>query len=226
MDDEEGEGLKEIVDKVKSTTKNVFDAIFNGIRTTAPPKIKALIEQYGNNTIKEMNICRSPVQKAVTGVINFLTSNKLKENVKKLNYDDVFHLYMLVKLDNDVMIRLEKNEVVSFSKVSKVLDADCININVSDLTLGDMLTKAVEKDKNFWVYDAITNNCQNFVNNILSANGLNSATAKKFILQEADELIGKDPRLSKAAKVITDLANRFDIILQGRGFKKAMRRNK
>lgn len=215
----DGEGFKEVAEKVKKTAKNLLDAIFNGIRTTPPPKIKKLIETYGQVEIVEMNVCRSPVQKVLTKVIDLLTGGKLKQNIKKLHYDDIYHLYILVRLKNGIMLRLEKNQVVNLSTVNKILDSDCINIPLNKaLTLGEMIAQAAEKDKDFWVYDAITNNCQVFVDKILTANGLNSERAKKFVLQSAEELINRDPKVQKAAKFVTDLANRFDVLIEGRGF--------
>ena len=59
----------------------------------------------------------------------------------------------------------------------------------------------------FYTYDAFQNNCQNWVAQMASANGLLSAEGSRWIKQDIDNLIKELPYYSKAgAKVITDVA--------------------
>ena len=99
--EQEGDGLKEII-------KNTADLIIGGLRKDFPPVVRNIIKQYGNQIIVEASVCRSPVQKAITTAINILTKNKLNENKNKLSYDNLYHLYILVKLENGVTLRIQK----------------------------------------------------------------------------------------------------------------------
>lgn len=212
--EQEGEGLKEII-------KNTADLIIGGLRKDFPPVVRNIIKQYGNQIIVEASVCRSPVQKAITTAINILTKNKLNENKNKLSYDNLYHLYILVKLENGVMLRIQKNEVIDIHPIKSLSDADCstVDININKkITLENLFInteKVIGKD-NLYLYNVINRNCQIFINDILTANKLNNAKLKGFILQDAGALLKDNPRVSKLAGKLTDLAGAFNIIIQGR----------
>ena len=68
------------------------------------------------------------------------------------------------------------------------------------------------KDK-FFVYSAYEYNCQNFIMNILEANGLLNRTLQEFILQEFDlHNIKKNTSLYHLTNLVTDIDN----VLNGR----------
>ena len=65
-------------------------------------------------------------------------------------------------------------------------------------------TKSRMGTHKFYNYQALSNNCQKFVDEMLNANGLNSSELHKFILQDSSELLGSDPKFRKLVNVLTD----------------------
>lgn len=51
-------------------------------------------------------------------ILNLISLGKWEEQKSKLNYDNMFHLFIVVKLDNGVYIRMEKNEVIRIRETS------------------------------------------------------------------------------------------------------------
>jgi hypothetical protein len=213
---EEAEGLKEVGEKIY----NFVDAIVFGIRKGIPPNFKKILEKYGNNKIVGIRLVREPVTKAITEIINVISLGEFKQNIKKAKYDDVYHLFCFIKLDNNVVLRLEKNQVISLKVINSYDAKDHIDINLKGkkITFGELIRKSVKRDGDeFFVYHAAKANCQIFLNNILYANNLNSPEYTKFILQDAYALIKKDGFFDKISKKLTDAANLADIVVQGRG---------
>lgn len=213
---DEGEGLKEIGEKIFNTV----DALVHGIRKDIPPNFRKVLEKYANNMVVGIRLGREPIQKAVKAFINIVTLGDLNRKAKNLNYDDIYHLFSLIKLDNNVILRLEKNHVISLKVVNsyEIKDHLDVSLNNRKITFGNLITNGIERSKeNFFVYHAITANCQIFLNNILFANKLNDTKYTKFIMQDAQALISKDSFFGKLSKKVTDLANLADIVEQGRG---------
>jgi hypothetical protein len=87
------------------------------------------------------------------------------------------------------------------------------------ITLNELMDKAAKTiGDSFFTYDAFTNNCQIFLNNILTANGINTPEISAWILQPADGLLAQLPSyVSPFARVITNVAGLADLALEGRG---------
>jgi hypothetical protein len=82
-------------------------------------------------------------------------------------------------------------------------------------------TRKAMGDFKFYQYGSLRhNNCQDFVQAILNANGLNSPEITKFVYQPLDYLISKMPNyVVKFAQGVTDLASKIKQVL-GFGRKK------
>jgi hypothetical protein len=84
----------------------------------------------------------------------------------------------------------------------------------------DELFKHTEKymGKKYLVYDAITNNCQVFISSILKANGISNKEITDFIMQDIPSVLDEVGHgYGKFARLATDLASKFDILLHGAG---------
>ena len=192
------------------------------IRQGPSPQIRDFISQYGSYDIVFMNVCRHPIQEYIFNAINILTLGKAKENMKELHYDKLFHLYLLISLeknDNVINIKLEKNEVVQIHKITQTHDSDCkiVNISMTDkINFTTFLNNGIQKQgKSFWLYDAISNNCQVFIMTLLTANKLGNSEIYTFVKQDVSTLLSSP--IKKAFRFITDLAARFDFIKYGKG---------
>lgn len=190
-----------------------------GPREGAPPQIRKLLEKEGNNKITNLTVCRVPIYKAINTFFNIITLGQFDKAKKQLNYDDLYHLFIFIKLDNGKSFRMEKNEVVRVDETHKT-EGTCLVVPVmKDITLLQLFDNGIKQQpKNFWLYDPKNNNCQVFITSLLNGSGLNSPHISKFVLQDAVTLFNKVPGYThKIAKAITDFASRFDILRHGKG---------
>jgi hypothetical protein len=133
--------------------------------------------------------------RVVNKVIKYTTfSGKvLNNNGNKKPYDKLFHLFMVLTMEDGTFLVLEKNEVIKLSVYNGRKGAEELKISKPpSRTLEKVLEKTEDRmGYSYHRYDAIKNNCQDFLMNILNANKFGSAAAKAFIKQDVKGLIGK-----------------------------------
>jgi hypothetical protein len=125
-----------------------------------------------------------------------------------------------VKLSNGKTLRVEKNEVINIDtnpKKHKDEQTQEVPPPPAGLTFGDMLEKARKEvgDYKFFSYSAKDNNCGNFIEYILRANGMESQQTKDYIGQDAKTILAGFPTLRKVMNTITDIAGRANVLLEG-----------
>jgi hypothetical protein len=182
------------------------------------PTITKLLENYGDIEIKMITIIRKPIQSYIKNILNILSLGQLEENMKFLNYDKIFHLFMIVKLKTDENILIEKNE-----RINILLTKDIFNqfenkkIIVNDLTINKIFSNTLKNItvENFFIYKSHSYNCQNFLINLLKYNHLLNNELNDFILQDVEKLFYKMGYIKPISDFITNLGARFDIIKQG-----------
>lgn len=202
MNQQKGNGVKEVVDKVITVAKNVIDALKNGIRKHGNPAFRKMVEKYGNKKILELTLQRKPIDAQYKKILNVLTSGKLNKTVQDLTYDDIFHLAVILKMEGGEQLKFEKNHVVEISPIQQV-HGDLMPVKVSTpILLNDFIgmTMTTLGPEKYVLYDSITDNCQRFIDAHLTANGLNSPAYKKFVVQDAYQLIQKDPVIQNLEK--------------------------
>lgn len=215
-----GEGLGDIL----SGAYDRFSGYFRGIRLDFPPNERALLKLYGNETITEITLFRSPIHSMIDKVLNVVSVGKWEVLKSQNNFDKMFHLYMVLKLSNNRMIRLEKNYVVNISASFKVEnDAEYFNLSLQGkkITLNELLNNTIVTvgKKQFFIYNPWTTNCQRFLLDILQSNNLLSQQAKSFIYQDITNLVQKLPSFTRyLGEITTDLASRGDVLIHGQGF--------
>ena len=208
------------------TVKDLFDrvkAIFTGPRSDASPKVRKFLETHGDRKITQMQVVRDPVVSMVQKFVNFITLGAFDRVKKELNYDDVFHLFMQVKLDNNEYYTIQKNHVVEIDKINswRVENNMPVSLN-KEITILHLFAqgKRVHGDK-FWMYDAKTNNCQDFILSLLMGNALLNSELEKFIKQDAVTIFkGMPGYAEKIAKFLTDTAGKADVVINGRGMER------
>jgi hypothetical protein len=219
----EGGAITDIIKDPIGTVKKAFSDLddFNNIS-------KETLEKYGNIPVSFCVICRTPLQKLLLHGINALSLGMWNKLQAKYGYDELYHLFLVVNLRNGQKIIMEKNEVVNISpfdpsritsttQTQKVPIVKLTNPNIMlDNTLKQMGTY------NMFHYDAFTNNCQIFIKNILSSNGMLTPAGEKFIMQAYVPNIQEDLKkanrgyVPKAMKKITDIG-RIGSVLIGKG---------
>jgi len=116
-------------------------------------------------------------------------------NTKDRDYDDLYHLFMIITFEDNKQITVEKNEVIKLSPTkSRGSSTQTILVNnVPKVTLNELLKNTqVRMGSNYHRYSATKNNCQDFLLNILLANKFGGDKVKSFIKQNIDGLVGKN----------------------------------
>ena len=225
MDEEQPTEEYELAKPDLETTEPYRTAVFSeSLPEHAPPNIRNLLNTWGDATIFKMRICRIPLNGAIKKLGNFLTMGKLTKNMRRMGYDDLFHLYMDMALRNKdgkvINITLEKNQKVDWSINHGGIKAGgvCVEQPITKpITLNQMFKNA-EKTvgaNRLWVYDLRTQNCQVFIGDMLNASKMLSRPTKAFILQEPAQLL--PPLLLKLTKKATDWANKVRSYMYGKG---------
>lgn len=215
--------------------KNFFGNIKNAFTADFSRQVEDNKKKYGNYVlIDQVLICRNPVEKTIKNLVNYLSFGKVKKEAKKLGYDDLYHLFSVLKLknpnNNDIIyMKIEKNQTININ-VSQTNSFDAkesikyeLDENKQDLTFSLLMYLMEQKMKDkFTTYDPITNNCQVFIYNLLHIinkymMGLDTLQDyyKNFIMQSADKLLENSPIASKFSKGITKTAGFFTRLIGG-----------
>lgn len=202
---------KEIITRVKG--------FLTGARKTRPPQIKELLDKYGEYKILSIKVCREPVNSFIKEILNTISYGEFQRNIKRYNYDDLFHLYLVITIFNKgkVMdILMEKNHVVEV-KLNKKVVGDCMLANYNEysnpLTLNKLLVQGEKfQGESYWIWN-VDNNCQVFVISTLKGSNLLTNNLQNFVLQCASCVV--NGKLKNIANTVVDLASRADILLYG-----------
>jgi hypothetical protein len=191
-----------------------------------PKAINDYLKLNGNKKLRRIIVSRKPVSAKIQYVANLVTLGGWTENMKKLNYDDVYHLFMLVELDDGTLFKLEKNSRVDITLNDNKLGDTMINIDNIDSTLNDMFNNAEQKYglERIYRYDPFKTNCQMLLVDLISAINKITPELKTYIMQTASSLIESDV-IKLIAKNITDGAASARYIYEG-GSKPNNKKNK
>lgn len=189
-------------------------------RTTYSSRIQTILKNYGNMKIVGATIKRSPVPKLLTTALGAL-SNEFAKRLKESPYDKLFHLYLVIQLENGKSLVIEKNETLSISeKITKRKEEEQVQVSVPpNLTLSTLLENTKEKmgSHDFFGYSAKNNNCQDFMIALLKANNMGNEEVFKFVKQDTAYLFNNLSYLRKISNTLTDIAGRANILLEGAG---------
>ena len=212
----------DVVDKVK----DVFSPRIGYNNAT-----KRMLEQYGDGVITKITAYRKPLSDVLPAVINAISLGKWNQLVKKYGFDKFFHSSLICVVKGEPL-NIEKNEVISITKnipTGEGVESQEIPLNGKSFTLNQMMEKARQDagDKKFFLYDAGSNNCQNFLSYLLKGQGLYDDTAKSFIYQNIGGIIDELPDyVKKIAVGATDLAATFNKLTgQGKNREQALKDN-
>jgi hypothetical protein len=183
---------------------------------------KNFLRTNGGGVIKAIQVCRTPLSNTIQALLNLITFGQFNEARKQLNMDRLFHLYMRISYNlngANKQIILEKNQMPVFSFPNVRRGEENISVPVSgQLMLEDMCSNAIKKVGNnrYFVYNAFSNNCQQFINDNLNSSPqiATNANIQNFIMQDVTTLISKQPwYTAKVASFITNFANKASQVL-------------
>lgn len=230
----------------KLSGRGFFDSIFNkakeyiaiakqrvvdvsrGIRKdNYQPNVRKLLETIGNDPIIEMYVRRDPIKSFLHTALNLITIGMWNKAREKYNYDKVFHLGLeltiKVSSNGDIVGRyvLEKNEVINLQPAKAINnDTELIKVPMIDsISLNQLLEKTKQRmGPNMFIYDAFTNNCQDFIANVLLANGFADPKVLSYVKQPLEKVLQSLPSYTKTvAKAVTDVAALSNVALHGYG---------
>jgi hypothetical protein len=186
-----------------------------------PKSARDFLTKYKDAKISNFVIRKNPIQSGVEKVLNFISQGKYNEIKEDYAYDTMYHLRLDFEIDGRIYMT-EKTANIQFRNGMTTEEDEVYKIN-SDKVIP--LLTAVENTfkkmgSNFFSYDAFTNNCQNYIMNFLSANGLLTGDAKNFIYQPVDDMVKKLPSyVKKFASGVTKIGSVVDKGLQAIGLR-------
>lgn len=174
-----------------------------------PRIVDSIIKRKGNKKIVELSVCRKPVTTIMQKALNLFTRGKWEAVKAKYNYDDIFHLYLIMKLEDGSVYSIEKNQRVKITK-GAIKGGECRKVK-TNINLEQFIINGESSGSNFYRYNAEQYNCQNFINTILRLNNINGLSG--FIMQNTQELL--TPFVKKLSQAASDAAGVVDIALNG-----------
>ena len=192
------------------------------IRRGPSPQVRATLKKYGNVKISSARVCRRPLATALQWVANKLNP-AIRKSITAQGFDQLFHLFTLLKLENGVTLLCDKVEVVRLEEVpADYLESgqECITIDLGHQDFGtpaSLIDGAVSKlgPTEAFLYDLRDNNCQ--VWTVALLNRYLTDKDKKFIMQDVTKAIASDSILRKLGRALTDTGALFHRIWYGRG---------
>ncbi|CAF4061508.1 unnamed protein product, partial [Rotaria sordida] len=201
-----------------------------------PVELQNLLEQVGDELILKIQLGCRPVKDFALKMINILADSKFTDKQLELGYDEIYHNYLLITIQNNhgyhvlqnilgnapqtttgrTVLILEKSMRIGLRY--PIIPDEMIGlydiplIPNKPLTLNQLISTALNADKDFFIYDAGENiMCQTFVENILESNGLipnivDQATLDALKSIDSKTLVSTLGSRSNIVKEATDLA--------------------
>lgn len=226
----DGEGIRQVIDwmkhkakAVQSTVVEVKDRIqgfVQGPRQAQSPLIRTFLSNHGQEKIIAIRVCRSPIVSFIDKLANIVSLGQWEANKRSMNYDKMFHLFLLLRTDTGSCYKLEKNQNLNVGSADWNQKAEFLPVLLGSPLNANLLFKNAESHvdhKRLYAYDPVTSNCQRFCHDILKSSNLMSSGLDHFILQNAEQVLKHLGLLEKAMKGITNGAARADILINGNG---------
>ena len=182
--------------------------------SVVPPKVSKFLKEHGQEKINSLVIGRAPISKVLDLAVDIMSGGKFAEIKKKIGFDQMFHLYLIV---NNKYI-FEKNDLFNITNYTKQKDEEHLEVPFNkDITINEFIKKASSSDeKNFFRnYNAFKNNCQDMILKLLRSNGLLNESLSKFIKQDIEKLVeGVGGETVETSKEVTDTGGLVNRLLQ------------
>ena len=176
-------------------------------------KIINILEKYGDMKIKSIRIGRRPINSLVEKAFNIISLGKWDKLRAQFPYDKLFHLFLILTMEDGTVISFEKNSIVTMTvndERCSMKDVDCIELEypADSITLNTLAKKPLERigKEKYFIYHPFDQNCQIFISEILKTFNLYNKKAETFVYQDLSEIVEKLPWYVKyIAKAVTDI---------------------
>lgn len=191
-----------------------------------PPKVRSFIEAHGTSHINYVEVARLPIKSIISRVINAASFGRVAKKMKERNIDELRHLYIVLEIVNPIsgeksLWLSEKDEVIKIEQAiskgypRKGQETMILGNPKNSITVSELFATLVAEDPNINIYDALSANCQMYVEHILKILGLWHADISKFVKQNTQQLVGSF--LQKVGRKITDVARYANVLIEGAG---------
>jgi len=176
-----------------------------------PPKDRKVIEEVGGEKVTKITLYRHP--------ISLSKFAKFVGILKNTPYDSLIHIGVVI---NDKYLT-EKDSVLTFERNGvPTQSTDTLNVPVGlkEFTINEMIDRTRNRmgAERFSTYRALSWNCQDYLKNMLDANGLSVAETTKFILQDLEQITKNLPSYANAiANFFTGAKAVVNRLIQGEG---------
>lgn len=210
------DSIKDSVGNLFNKAKEVIGDIFSKREFPEMPRaVERFLKKNGAEKITSLEVARAPVQAMLTKLLDFISGGKFSEGQKDANIDKFFHLYLIV----NNKYRVEKNQLLKISDYEQPKEEEKMKLSVpSNTSIFDFITMPAQSNpKDFYEnYNAITNNCQDFVMKILNHFNLSNSSISTFVKQPLEKLAKKleGTGTEEIAKGLTDLGATIDKAVQ------------
>jgi hypothetical protein len=189
------------------------------VSTQYPPQVRTMLSKHGADRITNVKLCKEVVSKNTEFLLKALSGPQTWEAAKKkYGFDRFYHLFMIVTMEDGSQLHVEKNEVMRVSESPRPCpDALDLGAPTAPITVNEMMERTRQRigDRDFFTYDPLANNCQNFVNQLLRTMGLWNETSSSFVFQDIAGLRAELPGYTKfLAKGLTDVGAFFNTAYQ------------
>jgi Zn-dependent M32 family carboxypeptidase len=187
---------------------SMFTQASKDVSSKYPPQVAHILKECGNDIIKSVSICREVVKKNTEFLLKALSGSNTWEEAKKKNgFDNFYHLFIIVDLGSK-KLHIEKNEVIRISYDVRPCEGGITMEAGKKMTLNELLedTRKRVGDTDFFTYDPLKNNCQNFIKYLLQTLQMYNHKTSKFVYQDIKGLRESLPKYTHIiAKGLTDL---------------------
>lgn len=208
--------VRNVGQNIAQGAQNIKEQIFFPEKKL-PSIVQPTFEKYKNFRILSAQLRREPILAFVDKFINLISFGKFNQAKKDLGYDKMFHLSLILQLENGPKLLVEKNERINMTTSFK--DGPQVQYSPpqgvltipGNPTLGEFYDKTLKAvgDHQFFTYNAFQQNCQAFIADLLRSNGALTPEAQTFVMQDAQTVIKQLPfYVSKIAQFATDTAGR------------------
>ena len=184
-----------------------------GAKLSFSNKIKKILDKYGKQKIREIYIGRRPINSMVERAFDIISLGKWSKLRNEYYFDRLFHLFLILTMEDGTIISLEKNSIVTMTEDDErcsMKDVECIELEypADSLTLDEFVKKPLERigKEKYFVYRPFDQNCQIFIRDILTTFGLYSKKVDDFVYQDITDIVKRLPWYVKyVAKGVTDV---------------------
>jgi hypothetical protein len=206
-----GSGLSDFLKSGFEYVKNKISKLIRSDDYTN--RTRDSLKKYGDVIIKDIVIGRTPISDTIHAAFNAVSMGKWNEQRQKLAFDKLYHLFMVVTLDNNIKLIVEKLQEINVSQSFKIEDSTEWHTpekQPDNMTLNQCFNDTLKRvgKQQFFTYSSFNNNCQKFVSDLLITMNIYDEDTKDFVQQDLEELIREMPSyVSSAANLITDVGN-------------------